>query len=267
AWGEMLTRESKQDLLVVRKGDALDFVAGVVGEVSEKDVKLLVGGRQAPVPRERVFGVVYVQQANVPRSLCEVVLGAGDRLRVSEVSLAGDQLVATIGGASRVSIPMTQIEAIDFTLGKVKSLGDLPMTQSQFAKSPLLTASAFEVRKNRNSLGRTLRIGDREFPKGLWMHSGASAVFRLGREYRRLTTTIGIDSNSTELPRIAPKVRVVFNGDGKAIETREVAWNDAPTPIEVDVTGVRELEVRVEPLRETPGVLEHLILGEARVIQ
>jgi hypothetical protein len=123
------------------------------------------------------------------------------------------------------------------------------------------------VRKNRNSLGRTLRIGDREFPKGLWMHSGASAVFRLGREYRRLTTTIGIDSNSTELPRIAPKVRVVFNGDGKAIETREVAWNDAPTPIEVDVTGVRELEVRVEPLRETPGVLEHLILGEARVIQ
>lgn len=267
AWSEMAVRDNRNDLLVVRKGDALDFVAGVVGDVSEKDVKLLVREREVAVPRERVFGIVYVQQASPAAALCEVTLASGDRLRISELSLADGKLVATIGGSAKVSIPLEQVSSLDFTLGKVKSLGDLPMTQTQFAKSPLLTSASFEVRKNRNSLGRVLRIGDREFPRGLWMHSGTSAMFRLGREYRRLTATIGLDWNSTELPRIAPHVKVVFVADGKPIETRDVAWDDAPADLELDVTGVRELEVRVESPREIPGVLEHFVLGEARVIK
>jgi hypothetical protein len=266
AWQEIRTRDTSNDLLVIRKGDALDFVAGVVGDVSEKEVKLLARGRDLAVPRERVFGIVYVPHAPAQAPLCEVALASGDHLRVSELAIAGDQLAAKIGEV-RVPVPLAEIASLDFTLGKIKALADLPMTQNQFASSPLLTAASFEVRKNRNSLGKTLRIGDREFTRGLWMHSGASATFRLGREYRRLTTTIGLDSNSTELPRIAPRVKVIFSGDGKTIDSREVSWDDPPETIELDVAGVRELEVRVESSKDKPGVLEHLVLGEARVIK
>jgi hypothetical protein len=195
-----------------------------------------------------------------------VTLASGDRLRVSGISVAGDKLTLKLGAAG-IAVPLSEVVSLDFTLGKIKALADLPMTQSQFANSPLLTSASFEVRKNRNSLGKTLRIGNREFARGLWMHSGASATFRLGREYRRMTATLGIDSNSTELPRIAPKVKVVFSGDGKTIESREIAWDDEPKAIELDVSGVRELEVRVESPRGTPGILEHLVLGEARVIK
>ncbi|QDT54895.1 NPCBM/NEW2 domain protein [Caulifigura coniformis] len=267
AWAEMAARETKNDLLVIRKGDALDFVAGVVGEINEKEVKLLVRERAVAVPRERVFGIVYVAQSPARPPLCEVTLASGDRLRITEAGLAGDNLLASIGAAAKASFPLNEIATFDFTLGKVKALADLPMTQSQFARSPLLTSAAFTVRKNRNSLGKPLRIGTREFPRGLWMHSGTVATFRLGREYRRLTATLGIDSNSTELPRIAPRVKVIISGDGKPLDTREVAWNDPPTPLELDVSGIRELEIRVESAREIPGILEHLVLGEARVIQ
>jgi len=266
AWAEMAVRDTKNDLLVIRKGDALDFVAGVVGEINEKEVKLLVGQRAVAVPRERVFGIVYVAQPSAKPPVCEVTLASGDRFRLTELSLAGDNLLASLGGA-KVSLPLKEVATLDFTLGKVKSLADLPMTQAQFAKSPLLTSAAFTVRKNRNSLGKTLRIGTREFPRGLWMHSGTVATFRLGREYRRLTATLGLDSNSTELPRIAPRVKVVISGDGKPLDSREIAWNDAPFPLELDVSGIRELEIRVESSREIPGILEHLVLGEARVIQ
>ncbi len=267
AWAEMTSRDTRNDLLVVRKGDALDFVAGVVGDITEKDIKLLVREREVALPRERAFGVVYVAQTSSTPVVCEATLATGDRLRLAAASLSGDQLVATLGGATKLSIPLLEVQSLDFTQGKVKSLADLPMTQSQFATSPLLTSASFEVRRNRNSLGRVLRIGDREFPRGLWIHSGASAVFRLGREYRRLTATIGLDSSSTELPRIAPRVKVQFLADGQPLETREIAWDHPPAPLELDVTGVRELEVRVEPQREIPGVLEHFVLGEARVIK
>lgn len=267
AWTEISSRESKNDLLVVRKGDALDFVAGVVGDVSEKDVKLLVQKREVTVPRERVFGVVYVAQGTGSRAVCEVQLASGDRLRASEISLAGDQLLATLGSQAKAAVPLRQVTLLDFTLGKVKSLSDLPMTQSQFAKSPLLTAATFAVRTNRTSLGDTLRIGDREFPRGLWLHSGTSAVFRLGRDYRRLTATVGLDSNSHELARVAPSVKLVILGDGQEIYRADVAWDAAAKAVEVDVAGVRELEVRVEPSRDTPGILEHLVLGEPRVIR
>jgi hypothetical protein len=267
AWAEMASRDTTKDLLVTRKGDALDFISGVVGDVDEKFVRLLSGTREVPAPRERVFGIVYVPQPASEPPLCEVTLVSGDRIRVTEASLAGDKLVVKIGSTAKASLPLTEVTSLDFTLGKVKALADLPMTQTQFAKSPLLTSASFEVRKNRNPLGKTLRIGNQEFPRGLWMHSGSSATFRLGREYRRLTFTIGLDSNSTELPRIAPRVKVIISGDGKMIESREVAWDDAPTPLELDVSGVRELEIRVESPREIPGVLEHLVLGEARVIK
>ena len=267
AWTEMASRDTAKDLLVTRKGDALDFVSGVVGDVDEKFVRLLSGTRELPAPRERVFGIVYVAQPVSEPPLCEVTLASGDRIRVTEASLAGDKLVVKIGSTAKASLPLAEVTALDFTLGKIKALAELPMTQTQFGKSPLLTSTSFEVRKNRNPLGKTLRIGSQEFPRGLWMHSGTSATFRLGREFRRLTFTIGLDSNSTELPRIAPRVKVIISGDGKMIESREVAWDDAPTPLELDVSGVRELEIRVESPREIPGVLEHLVLGEARVIK
>ncbi|HVJ68044.1 MAG TPA: hypothetical protein VM510_08680, partial [Caulifigura sp.] len=71
AWAEVTARDTKNDLLVVRKGDALDFVAGVIGDITDKEVKLLVRDREVGVPRERVFGVVYVQQPGPPTAMCE----------------------------------------------------------------------------------------------------------------------------------------------------------------------------------------------------
>ncbi len=235
--------------------------------MTAKDVKLLVREREVPVPRERVYGVVYVPRPEPGAAICEVVLSAGDRIRFAEAQLESGQLTGQIGPTTRISLPLEGVAELDFTLGKVKALADLPMTENQFAKTPLLTSAVFQVRKNRNALGSILKIGDREFPKGLWIHSGTSATFRLGREYRKLTATLGLDSNSPELSRVAPRLRVVISGDGKVLDSRDLAWDDPGHSLDLDVSGVRELEIRVEPPREMPGVLEHLVLGEARVIK
>lgn len=268
SWADLAARDSRNDLLVVRKGDALDFVGGVIGEVTNEAVKLLVRDREVSVPRARVFGLVFVKPAEAPApAMCEVQTLAGDRLRTKEPQLDGKSLSLQLLGQSTLQVPLDQVAGIDFTLGRVKSLADLPMEAAQFAKSVILTPTVFEVRKNHTSLGQPLRIGDRDYSRGLWMHSGVAATFRLGREYRQLTGVLGIDANSPELPRIGPKVKVVISGDGKVLFESEVVWNDEPRKLDVSVEGVRDLEIRVEPPQETPSMLEHLDIGDARVIK
>lgn len=268
AWAEMAARDTRNDLLVVRKGDALEFFGGVIGESGKDGVRLLVKEREITVPPARVFGLVFVRQPDSKEPLSgEVQTTSGDRLMSRQLSLADGKLSVQLAGKARVSIPLEQLAAIDFTLGKVKALADLPMDQEQFAKSVILTPSIFEVRKNQTALGEPLRIGDRDYTRGLWIHSGVAAKFRLGREYRKLTAVMGLDSNSPRRAKVAAEVTVAILGDGKSLFEERVAWNDAPRQLDLDVSGVRDLEIRVTPAGESPGALEHLDLAEARVIQ
>ena len=52
AWKELAARESKSDLLVIRKEDVLDFVPGVIGEFGEK-LSFLVDQEELPVATRR----------------------------------------------------------------------------------------------------------------------------------------------------------------------------------------------------------------------
>jgi hypothetical protein len=267
-WADLVTRDTRNDLLVIRKGEALEFVGGVVGDISEKDVKLLVRNREVAVPRTQVFGVIYVRaQAAPPPAICEVQTLRGDRLHARNLALSEDALTVSLIDEASLTIPVSDLAAIDFTLGRVKALGDVPMDQKQHAASVILTPSVFEIRKNHTSLGQPLRIGDRDYSRGLWFHSGATGTFRLQRQFQKLTATVGLDANSTELSRVAPEVKLTITGDGKPLFEAQVAWNDAPLPLDLDVSGVRDLEIRVDSLQETPGILEHLDLGDARLIR
>jgi hypothetical protein len=268
AWSELATRENRNDLLIVRKGEALDFVGGVIGEISDKEIKLLVRDREVALPRERAFGLIFVRQATAQQlPLCELQTLAGDRLKVRGLELRNDALAARLATAGDVTVPLSKLSAIDFTLGRVKALADLLVEQVPHASSVILTPSLLEIHRNRTPLGQPLRIGDRDYSRGIWIHSGVTATFRLGREYRRFTGVMGLDSNSPEIGRYTPSVKVTISGDGKVLSEADVAWDDEPRNLDLDVSGVRDLEIRVQSPQQTPGILEHLDIGDARVIK
>ena len=60
-WAAFLERENARDILVVlkRDGAGLDFLSGVVAHVGAEEVQFLLDGDEIPVPRARVFGVVF----------------------------------------------------------------------------------------------------------------------------------------------------------------------------------------------------------------
>lgn len=269
AWGELRGREARGDLLVVRKGDALDFVGGVVAEVGDASVEVLVDNREVPVPRERVFGVVYPRPAPARETaVCELTLDSGDRLRLTEIALSESELSATLVSGPRARVPVSRVRTMDFGLGRVRYLADLPETAAYTPVGLIGSEDVLKVRKNGNSLGGALRVGTTIYTRGLWIHSGTTLRYRLNRDYRRLQGVVGIERSSDSCARLSPAVHVVVLGDGKVLLEGDFAWAGEPQTVDLDVSGVRDLEIRVTPVSaDTLGACEHLAIAEARVIK
>nr|WP_052488508.1 glycoside hydrolase family 97 catalytic domain-containing protein [Streptomyces sp. 150FB] len=90
--------------------------------------------------------------------------------------------------------------------------------------------------------GGPLRIGDRTYDKGLGAHTPSEVTVDLGGTYDRFSADVGIDEEKPD------KGSVVFEviGDGKVLGTSEVMGpNDAAHAFDIDVTGVRQLTLRV----------------------
>lgn len=269
AWSELRTREARGDLLVVRKGDTLDFVGGVVAEVADASVEVLVDNREVPVPRERVFGIVYPRPAPArDAAVCELALDSGDRLRLSEIALTETELNAALVSGPRATVPVGLVRSIDFGLGRVRYLADLPEAATYSPVGLIGSEDVMKVRKNGNSLGGALRVGKTMYARGLWIHSGTTLRYRLNRDYRRLQGVVGIERSSDSCARLAPAVHVVVLGDGKVLLEADFTWAGEPQTVDFDVGGVRDLEIRVLPVSaETLGACEHLAIAEARVIK
>lgn len=272
SWSELRDRSARDDLLVIRKGDVLDYVAGTVGRVTPEAVTLLVRERELSAPRERVFGVVFASRSTSAGSKgVEVQSVAGDRYRAEQVALTGETLSFRTPSLGDVTLPLSELRGIDYGGGRLRSLADLPFDDSESRAVSQDSNPVWFVSLNApaGSGGRApLVIGKEEYRRGLWLHSGAVVRFRLNREFTRLRATAGFDiTHITRMPRFDPRVRLVLSGDNRELYSQEFGWNDPPAEIDVDLSDVRDLIVRVESLGGHGGILEHFALGNAQLIQ
>lgn len=269
AWDGVRVRETKSDLLVARKGDALDFVGGTIGAVTAEGITILVNNREVNVPKDRVFGLVFPRTPPArDASIAELALDTGDRLRVQSLAIAADSLTGSLVAGPELSVSLDRVRSVDFGLGRVRYLADLPETAAYEPVGFVTSEDVLRLRKNTNSLGRRLTIGKKSYDRGLWIHSGTVLKYRLNRDYRRLQTVVGLDRSSSECARLDPSVHVTILGDGAVLFDADVNWQDEPRTLDLDVAGIRDLEIRVTPAKpQTIGACEHLALADARVIK
>ena len=211
-WADLLQRENTADLVVRRKDDALDFVEGTVGDVGAQEISVLIQDRTLPVPRDRIFGVIYAVRAGErPRPLAEVRIDTS-RLQASAMDLSeGVCRVQLSAGGGQISVPLDRIHLVEFA-GRVRFLGDLPAAVTLPA-GIAADEKPWYFRRGTDDFNNPLRIGSQQVHArdGLWMRSGVSVRYRLNRDYRRLLTTCGMDHN---VPGLTP-VRLVILGEGE----------------------------------------------------
>jgi len=261
-WKKLVDKTSSDDMLVVRKGDTLDFLAGVVTEYDDSEVKFLYQGSEIPVKREKVFGLIHPSSdPSTGNAVGQVKTVHGDTLLVDQLSLNGETLSVQVPGGKTWLLPLTQLVEIDFSMGRVVYLSDLDPDTVQH--TPFFD-TVWTFQRDRTNVGAPLRLAGTEYAKGLWIHSKTELTYRLAGDYTRFQAMIGIDD--AVAANGLGNVRVVLKADDTVVFDEEVAALDAPRSLEVDVTGARFLHILVD-FGTALDISDHLVLGDARLIK
>lgn len=275
-WQEIAAAKRTGDLLVIRKGDALDFLEGVVQEVTADEVRFQFEGETVPVRRGRVVGWFH-PAAPAPGGRAAFATlddAAGSRWAVAELKLPGPDAPADAAGTVAVVTP-AGIEA-RLPLDRLRELTYRSDFLSDLAPESVawvpyfgladpgdgLLARLYGPRFNRSLRPGPLRLGGQEYAKGLALHSRSEVVFRLPEGYRSLRATVGIDD------RVRPGGQVQFKilGDERTLLDVAVSGQDPPRPIEIDLTGVRRLKLLVD-FGEGADRQDHFDICEPRLVR
>lgn len=260
AWQELQKKERRQDLLVIRKGDALDFVEGAVGEITAASVSLVLDGEPVTVPRTRVYGVLCRPPATFTRPAGFVELAGSDRLAVSRATSDKDQWKLTLASGAEISVAMSSVKLLDFSSQRLTWLSALEARDIKHEFVFIDRAKAME--HDRDVWNRPLRLGNRTFSRGVCIRSKTSLRYRLNGDYSRLQALMGIQQG------YAGDVKVTLTLDGrKLLEQNVTAMDPEPHRIDLDLAGGLVLDVLVDygPVENDIG--DHLILADARLLK
>ncbi|MEZ5941026.1 MAG: NPCBM/NEW2 domain-containing protein [Planctomycetaceae bacterium] len=273
SWAELQSRQPKQDLLVVRKGDVLDFISGAVGDVTESQVAVVAGGRDFQAGRDKIFAIIFADRVS-PKEGARVTvkLASGEQLIAKSIAKDAEKWGISLVAGLELKVDTSQLKTLDFGGGRIRYLADVPYTtDGSTSPDPIFPVQWFTCRNAPSGFGvegKPLRIGESEYLKGLWMCTNAELHFRLNREFTRLQGVGGFELTHVErMPKYNPKLEFVVLADGKELLRRDVKWDDVPQPLDLDISDTRELVIKLVSKSDQPGVLEFFAIGDARLIK
>lgn len=285
-WRTFRERDTEKDLLVVLKRDrsGLDFLAGVVSDISEEQLSFLLDGDSVPVPLSRVFGVVFgrnQQEGRPPRSSVRVDTISGDLLMGrSIVAAEGIWTLETLRG-DKLQGRLDQLQSIDLSSGQFVMLADHQPLQEEFSGAdPRGSVTAvilgeddiafpeeeqlFRPRRNQNQAGQPLRMRQREYRSGLCLHSRTQISWPLDREFESLQAVVGIDDEVAYAMEGKNSVRLIVKADQDVVLDTVIAGRDEPRSLTIPLAGASTLTVLVD-YGDGNSLCDWLDLGDARL--
>ena len=260
-WAALLERERREDWLVLRKQEKLDFVPGVISEINETHVVLLLDGDSVPVPRPKVFGIILRQRQGVtarPGGIIELV--SGDRLAVQSVSSQGADFTLQLAAGPSIVVPIQSVKAFDFSADKLTWLSSLKPRDLKHEFRFIDPAAA--MKNDQDVWGDELRLGNQTFARGLCIRSKTTVQYRLNGDHSRFVALMGIQQG------YAGDVHVEISADGQRLLTQDVTPQDeAPVKVDLNISGKFTLEILVDYGKVESYIGDHLVLAEARLLK
>jgi hypothetical protein len=266
-WNQLLERSSKKDMVAVRKGDVLDHLDGVIGSLNEKKLQFQLDGDDIAVNREKVFGLIYSKrESSAKKAIARLDLASGDRLALKQIMWDGAAWKARLVTGLELDVTGDLFQTVDYGLSKITYLSDLkPRSIEHTSYFRILNAPVSEFRCDKNFDGGRISLGDKTYARGLAIHSQTLLKYRLGGDYRRFQAVMGIGD---EVP--AGDVDVVIRADNRILfkgVAKRAAMRSVPQPLDIDVTGVVELEIFVGYGSDNIDIGDRLYLANARAVK
>lgn len=275
AWEKLTERQLNDDMLVIPKGNLLDNLKGIVGEITPKLVNFTLGNQMVPVDREKVFGVVYGNRkppANV--AISRAMLPGGDQVELKSLTWTGEAFEAELVAGPKIALAPDKLISLDFSLGKVQYLSDIQPRNVELELPFYLVGEPiseidkdyYSFKVNKNFSGKPLQLGKTLYARGLCIHPKTELTYRLSKEMRRFQAMMGIDNYVAQ--RGLGDVKVTIKADDKILLETIVKAGDEPQKLDLDVTDVVVFEILVESAGEDDiGVGDHLNLADAKFIK
>jgi hypothetical protein len=273
-WEQILATKVAGDLIVVRKGESIDYLEGELRDISAEEVQFVSEGQSSLVKRNRLEGLVYSRagRPELPDPICVIASADGSRLAVVELALKDDHLEAQTPAGLKASLPWNLVTGLDYSVGKVQYLGDAVTDAPGLLKPESLKVQTYadqqpdvllqwrQPRANQWGVNRPLRLGKQTYGRGLAIRSRTELVYRLRGAYRRLTMIAGIDDAVGN----AGNVRLLIRGDDRTLHDALLTGSDEPLPLDLDIQGVSRLTIIVD-FGADDDTSDLLDLCEARV--
>lgn len=244
-WRALMASRGKRDLFVIRSSTGLQPLPGTVLEGNETGQAVTFereDGVKANLKLSRASGGLVFNQpprGEIPSTLCKVTDAFGNLLTAQALTITDSGLtVKTVSGAEINYPNIKAIAKLDFTEGNLAYLSDLEPEVD--APQPELGDLGFTFLRDRTPEGDGLKLNGQKFNKGLWLFPDVTLTYDLDGEYREFQAVLGIDER---VPVGNSSARIVIQADGRTVYTGTVNRKDEPTPLTLDVNGVKTLRI------------------------
>ena len=256
-------QQETQDVFALSNGDRL---LGQLERFEQKSFELTAATGLITIDQSTVRGFgMNPELTSFPTMKGNAVLlslSDGSLLTVTDVSFSDNNLLkcrAAFG--ADLEIPADQLVSLQFLSSRVVYLSDL---EPQAYQSTPYLSRTWPLRRNQNAVGGPLRLGSREFHRGLGMHSQSLVTYSLNSEYAEFQATIGIDAVTEGRGSVIFRVLA----DGKPVFTSAVVRGKTPVlPVgPLAIKNVRQLTLAVD-FADQGDILDHANWCDALLIK
>ncbi|RIK83596.1 MAG: hypothetical protein DCC67_05755 [Planctomycetota bacterium] len=268
------------DVLIIRKrdGEAADYIAGVLGDLTAEQAAFQWEGEQVPVKRDKIAAILFHQgqQPALADAAAELTLADGSRIAVREARLDGERLAVKTPAGVTLRLGLEDLHRANFSEGKIAYLSDLepelvvwtpriglppdapsiarfgePRRDQSFSGSPLALLWKDDPARSRREV--------RTYSKGLALRSRTEATYRVPEGMRVFSAAASIDPDAASQGHVLLQIR----GDDRVLWEEAIAGSQPPREIKLDLAGARRLHVLVD-YGDNLDFGDRLHLAEAR---
>ena len=253
--GNLLSKRPKNDVAHLSAGTRL---TGFLEDIRPGSISFSadgVGQVKLPTAKIRALNLAELgedteKKAEAPAGQqVDVFLADGGNLHGGLLSLtkAGLKLKHELLGT--ISIPLEKLSHLSFLGGRCQYLSDIEPKKATEHLGNLFLAK-LPYKKDRNVLGKQLRMKGKTYPKGLGVHAYSKLEYDLAGGFQKFQATIGLDDSARPpLQGLSPDTgAVVFRVwlDGKKITEKSMKFSDPPQELDLSVANGQALAIEVD---------------------
>ncbi len=259
----LANRSDENDLIFVVVDDRLAQFKGLMEGIDDKKLAYSWDDKDHSVTREKLYGVVVAAIGREPdlAGHARVDLADGSSLWGDVQSLKEDTLLFKPLAADEIKVPWKSVLGITVRSDRMVFLSDLKPTDVE--EETILTKPR-SWRKDLNVSGKPLVVASKSYRKGIGVASRSRLVFSPGGKYETFAAVLGIDDETNG----RGDCEFVILGDGRELMREHITGSQKPRgkAVQVDVKGVRELTLLVEPGRDL-DLADHANWCDARFLR